>query len=416
MDDLKIKSVGGAIEMCWERQGITALISSIFRDREHTPKGTLHITIAGNPPVELFHGRANFLSAREQTGLVKMLSERYEADWVRIVGDLYYNADLTIGKGDPVVTLGQKSERPEPPRYLAYPVLAEGKPNVLYGLGGAGKSAFATALAIVVCTGYHENPLGINPKVESANALYLDYETDSEELDWRRACLMRGMDMEDAAFDLVNAQFHYRRCGLPLADDMQAINQLMLANNYGLIIVDSIAAAAGGELNSADTAIRLFTSLRQLKTTTLLIGHMAKNAQGQSSTYGSAFFTNCARSVWELKKVQEVGEDTIRIGLFHRKANSSRLHRPLGFEFNFADDAISIKRQIVGKDIPEMVEDLSAGQRILYYLGEHGKTQYADLLDGTGIAAGSLGPTLKRLADRGKIMHFRDGWALLTKS
>ena len=79
----------------------------------------------------------------------------------------------------------------------------------------------------------------------------------------------------------------------------------------------------------------LFAALRVLDVATLIIGHTPKTvAEGQAAPtiYGSVFNSNFARSTWELKTEQEVGDDCAILGLFHRKTNLTRKHPPIGLK------------------------------------------------------------------------------------
>jgi len=89
----------------------------------------------------------------------------------------------------------------------------------------------------------------------------------------------------------------------------------------------------------AESALRIFRVLRQLKCSILLLAHQPKNVgEGDPTIYGSTFNKALSRSVWELRKEQEVEHDQIRLGLFHRKSNLDRLHSPMGFLVTCASD------------------------------------------------------------------------------
>jgi hypothetical protein len=79
----------------------------------------------------------------------------------------------------------------------------------------------------------------------------------------------------------------------------------------------------------------MFDAIHLLKTEALLLGHIAKTpmeGQRETSVYGSVFNKNRARSTWEIKKQQDLGDDISILGLFNRKSNLSRLHHPIGLQ------------------------------------------------------------------------------------
>jgi hypothetical protein len=113
------------------------------------------------------------------------------------------------------------------------------------------------------------------------------------------------------------------------------------------VIIDSALAACGGDPSSPEVTGQYFRDLRQLNVTSLTLAHNSKNSTGEKTIYGSVFWSNFARSVWELKKNQEMEEDFLDIGLFCRKSNLSRLFSPIGLRFTYSDNKIEVTRQNV---------------------------------------------------------------------
>ncbi len=408
-------SLGGIIRLTWPTVGVCAELSSVHRNRDHDPIAivTVRASLNGSKAQsEVFCGRVNLMGPRAQSDLIKILRERCEEDWLNIVPTLCYQGSKLLSEGAEVVQIKHRADI-DPPKYLIYPLLAWNKPNIIYGLGGSGKSIVATAIAVLVATGYRSNPLGLELMYDSGNVLVLDYEADHEEYEWRANCIMRGMNMGPEALDIAQAAIDYRHMAVPIADDIESINRLTLERGYRLIIIDSIAASVGGDLNLSDGPNRLFPALRQLNTTVLLIGHVAKNAKGETSPYGNAFFFNYARSIWELKKVQESGEDSFAVALLHRKANASKLHAKIGYYLNFTEDSVSFLRSRV-MDMPGMEGVLSVTEKIKVYLNDGKKAETDMIAEAIGEKAPSVKTLLYRMATKGVVKHFIDGWALLS--
>lgn len=208
-------------------------------------------------------------------------------------------------------------------------------------------SAFAQLLALHVLTAWHDNPFGFRVSVsEPRPVLYLDWETDDKNIAYTFTKLKNGLGRPDCTL-------HYRRCAQPFADDLAEIHKMVDQIKPELLIVDSIGAAIQTDLNAADGAIRLLTKdIRQLKTTTLILAHQAKHGDPKSP-YGSIFFYNYARSVCELRKHQELGEERMEVGIFCHKANIAKLFKPIGLEFAFFEDGTIVERKDV-MDLPEM--------------------------------------------------------------
>ena len=80
----------------------------------------------------------------------------------------------------------------------------------------------------------------------------------------------------------------------------------------------------------------------------MIIAHETKNGGEKSKTpFGSIFFYNCARNIWNVEKSQEQGENIIQIGLFHRKSNNDCLSSSKAARIEFGQKTVNI---IVGDE------------------------------------------------------------------
>ena len=94
----------------------------------------------------------------------------------------------------------------------------------------------------------------------------------------------------------------------------------------------------------------LFYGLRQLEVTSLIVAHVSKNtAAGPVTTpYGSVFWSNLSRNVWQAQKEQGMGDDSIAVTLWHRKTNVGPLLRPVSLKITFAP-TFSVERVAAGE-------------------------------------------------------------------
>jgi hypothetical protein len=232
-------------------------------------------------------------------------------------------------RGEPPTHLTKDS----PVEHLTYavnPFVFKKKTTIVYGDGGLGKSTWALFCAMVVSLG--GTVVGIG--AVKGRALYLDYEDDADVHTRRLHAIQCGHP------DLAQATILYQRCVEPLTKLVYPLVRRIHDERITFVVLDSLMASTGGDASAEGTA-KLFAALRLLDCEVLALGHVPKTqpeGQDRTTVYGSVFNQIFARSVWELKKEQEVGEDTAILGLFNRKSNLSRLHHPIGLKVTQNDD------------------------------------------------------------------------------
>jgi len=251
-------------------------------------------------------------------------------------------------------------------------------------------------------TGWVDNPLGLIVPDERIPVLYLDWETDEDNINYTLNRLKK-------AQELPCFRLHYRRCYFPFADDLPEIQAMIERTGARLLIIDSLAAAVGTDLNPAEGATKFLTrDIRQLNITSLIIAHVAKDERGKKTVYGSVFFSNYARSVWELRGHQEVGEDSLTVALYHKKANVSKLFKPMGLRFAYFTDGIVVEQQNIG-DVPELARALTLKEQLKEAL-RHGKVSVTELAEQLESSESSIRGTLNRY--KNVFINQDDGWGL----
>lgn len=404
----RIKHTAGLIRFWWDTEQVQVAVSRMHAHKDGRITGEIRITTTapGYRP-HLHQAQLNFAATRSKQELAKFLDSRMnDVDWHTIIEQISQYSIDHMRQGEPVLELWTCDDV-KPPEYVLSPLLPKLQPTVIYGLGGTGKSMLALLCGMIIQLPWDDNPLKLSITTR-APVLYLDWETDESEIRWRMACLRRGMGMLDLSL-------HYRRCALALADDTERIRQSILDKNISFLIVDSIGAACGGDLNSAEPAIRMFTAIRELKVTSLLLAHTAKNVGGKDTTiFGSSFFNFYARNVWELKKAQETGQDNISVGLYHRKANMSRLHQPLGYKFSFSENTAKIETQQIAR-VSDLAEHLPVRTRIQDTLGRYGKMKVKDIAEMINATEGTVRDKLNDMRHRKEVNRDEMGnWSLLS--
>lgn len=294
----------------------------------------------------------NFSSARVRKEFANNLTGKYpDWQWVDIFDEMSHIIQEAVKRGEPVKELWTY-EDVSPPDYLIFPIMPLNQPTVIFGEKGVGKSQMSLILATIVTLPWHDNPFGFVTPHTRHQPLILDYETDEKESLWRLKCLQEGMDLPPIAIS-------YRRCSLPIAQDLEKIQQAIDTAKADVIIIDSLAGAAGGDLNKTEVATAFFSALRQLKVTSLIIAQTSKDINTKKKTVlGSGIFQYYARSIWELRRTQEPGEDEIEVAMFHRAANMSKLHYPYGFRICFNEHATVVSLKDIAS-IPDFAKSMS---------------------------------------------------------
>lgn len=328
--------------------------------RVHVHNADGHVTgelLIKNEKATLYpQTQINFSADRTRNSLAKTLTERKnipQHDWQAILDQLSYHVQEKAREGDPVLELWT-SEELKAPAYLVHPIIMSHLPNVLFGPPESGKTQFAMILTLAIMLPWTDNPLGLI--VSQAVPLWLDYEADRDTTLFNFTRIVHGAGVGDLPLN-------YRRCRLPLADDIEAISNHVNKTGANAVIIDSAAKAAGGDLFAGESPTRLFTALDQLKCTSIILAHTAKGQdEGKKSIYGSMFFEAYARSVWELRASPD--GDSLNIGLWDNKANFRRKHEPMAFQLNYTPDSITVMPQDI-KTVEDFMAHLSTSARII---------------------------------------------------
>lgn len=397
-----VEGGGGVYRFEWEEPEITICVSRIHSDNRGNTSAEIKIESGALTPSHLHQARLNLTSSTARRRLAQHLEDSYPIGvWNTVLEQLCV---LTLAKereGEPWLSLSS-DDAVSPVEYLLPPFLPKGEPTIIYGPGGSGKSLWGLLVASLVGTGREHPRLKLKP-TGAQNVLYLDWETNSAEIRRRLYRLAKGLGWEEPI------KLRYRRCVQPLADDVEQVQEAVQEFSAGLIVVDSVAPACGGDLSIPETAMAFFRALRRLNTTSLVIAHPAKNAE-RKTIFGSVFYTNLARSIWEVQTYQDAGGDSISLGFFHRKSNLSRLERPFGVELVFDGDLGPIRAFPCDiMNIPEIGDQAPVKERILALLPQTGPLTPKEVAEQLGAPRDTVRKELRRLRDRKLLVQLDDG-------
>jgi len=389
----------------WQEHKLTAKITRLKNHSDGKLTGDISLTLGSKnqqEPTFLF----NFTSAQTRKILIKSLDEKYpEWKWLPIIDELTREVQRISSAGEPTIKIASTDEY-APLEYLVEPIIPLGKPTAIFGDPGSGKSQLLLILAIVAALPWQDNPLKLGAPKESSPILLLDYEADEDDIRRSLHHFAEGMDLGYIPID-------YRRCSLPIADDLEAIRNHVDAIGAKAVFIDSTSLAAGGDLNRMDVATNYIRALRQLKLTSVSLTHTSKDRDAKTKTIiGSVLFEAGFRSVFECRGQED--DDTLDIALLHRKFNLGGKVHPLGYRIHYNGAGSSISWHDP-KSVPEFVERMGNNRRILDLLkgGPLPMKEITEILEITYQAANI---SLNRMEKKQLVLKLSDKqWGLASK-
>lgn len=376
MEEPEIHQVGSVFTLTWHDRFLQIRLDRFSTDRKQT---SAEITVKTNHPSSsqvLHQARLNLSSSRARSELVKILHTRRDLpDWDIVIEQVCLRVLQRLREGEPIHNLETVVLEAEPLDLLA-PIIYEKQITLLFGPGGSGKSLLALWWALLISHGINHD--STNFKAKKTNVLYLDWEASLHDTKKRYELLKKGLGLPD------DDQFrmHYRRCVVPLADETEVIQAICAEHEIGLVIIDSVALACGGELKESAPILTFYQAIRALNCAALCIDHPPKPTEGkETKPYGSVFKETYPRCSWLIKGVQEEGSAYLNIGLYHDKRNNTGKLKPIGLRLQFSEDSVTVHYQEIG-NIPELAMKLSLTKRIQLELrsGLMATTELADSL------------------------------------
>jgi hypothetical protein len=154
-----------------------------------------------------------------------------------------------------------------------------------------------------------------------------------------------------------------------LVVEVDHLRQKAREHRLDYLVYDSVAFAAHGKAEDADSAISYFRCVRQIGPGSLHVAHITKSGdENDRKPFGSTFWHNSARATYFMKRSAEStdGRD-VTVGVFNRKANLGRLLAARGFRFTFEADRTIVTKANVA-DVSDLGDQLTLGQRMAHLL------------------------------------------------
>ena len=322
----------GRYRLSFATLGVTFEVAHLRRERQRDLHGELKVrtTMLGARCVGdlLSSANLNFSSQQARQKLSTFLAGRSGApqlDWLGAIEIVCARVTDAEESGAPILPLSSY-ELPRPTEsWLAggMPILQQ-HPMILFGDGGAAKSYIALHVAVTLAH-------------RGIRVLYADWEFSGED-HRERLGRLAGADVPENIF--------YTRLAAPLVQESPRLAAFIHAESIDYIICDSVGFGVPGRPEDAEHATAYFRALRSLKIGSFLIAHTTKNAEtNQQAPFGSAFWSNGARSIWHAKRGTGPAPDPrcVDVALTHKKASTGALlpARGLRFMFGAADTRVS---------------------------------------------------------------------------
>lgn len=347
----------------WAHLGLVASVSRLS-DRSGGLSGELAVWVTQEGKDRLLtSGQTNLSSIQTRDRLVKRLDTlRPGLEWNRVIETVCVRTCELHRQGPPPESL-EPSESDTPSTFILNPLIYHRHPTLLYGPGESGKSFFALYLACLLSSGGTSTNLAVNPA--GHNVLYLDWELRSQEGRSRVKQLRAGHP------ELNRAPLHLAM-HRPLVQVAPELRRTINDNGIDVVVVDSLGPATGGEIERSSDPVAFFNALASLNVTSLLISHVAKpGEEGKSrSPYGSVYYYNLSRSIWEVRLASEPDSDQRTIALYHRKNNLGRRLAPMGYTLHINDHAALFEPCDPNQE-PELAQGIPVRERIKKILSDH---------------------------------------------
>ena len=366
-------------ELAWAGRGLSALleveIGPAIADR--------HSSVVN---IDTSRGRSDF--AKDLTDYLgdppggggKKAWKKYVAQACRLVSEAYRKTDPSIDLA--LVPIAQSS------RMALEPLLAENQANLIFGDGGSMKTF--TSLLMAMNVAYGQNSFG-GEDPDPGTVMFVDYETDVGTIATRERDLLLGHGLKLEP----NRIRYWPTGGMPLSSQVSGMARVVKREDIKLVIIDSAAAACGGDPEKADSALQFFNALTRLETTTLTIAHIRKDQTDKHKAFGSTFWHNQPRTTWFLERVGNGQGSLVTVRLKNRKASDFAAGTAIKLRFQFRKDP--------DKVVVEMTEDAHPDSRapalhiqIRRELKGRGPMSTMDLARLLGTTDGTVRSTLNR--------------------
>ena len=340
----------------------------------------------------IYRTKLNLISIQTKTKFVNEMNRILPPiEWKDVVENITEETLHRFRKGNEIITVGSMPVD-KAPSYIAFPLVRNDGLNWLFGQGAQGKSYISTFIGMLIQSGLDHAGL----TTEQGRVLYLDWEDTKETMNTRVAALKKGNNESLSNID------HIEMSGTPIDKAIPNIQKWITERDYKFIVIDSFGMAIGGDQNLQNVVTPVCDSLNALKIPVLVIDHVSK--ENGDTPIGSSYKFASARNIWKIDKSQNVGANIIEVGLYHTKANNSKLFAPIGIRMEFINDMYDQTDRVVISPIDVgdndvLADALPVTRKIERELEESPKT-VEQLVQSTGSNINTVRTTLSRYSNK----------------
>ena len=348
--------------------------------------------------------RLNLLSSSGRESLARLLKNRKPLNWQMVLDQVSNMVSSSLEEGGAAKDMRFYTPESVDQGWCIRPYVQTNQATIMFGFAGNGKSTIATALLLSKATGAQLIP-GVDPGFPGA-VLYADWEDSEEAFNTSASAILHGHQL---GWGDVIKPVLYRRYHGSLADHFDALAADIAEHDIKLICVDSLVAASGDQYspNDAEAARTWHQVVSALGVSSIGITHAAKNSK-EPSAFGSVYYTNLARSIFEISADAEAGRNSSVIAVTHRKGNNTGLMKPVGLSVDFESDEFDnpVKIQYASADLTQsevLATKLSSSDRIVSLITKVSMSPSEILEELTDLKPVTIRQALLRLKARNEV-------------
>ncbi len=292
-------------------------------------------------------------------------------------------------------------EKPAPRECIVDNCIWVGHAASWFGEGGVAKSLLGMHLGLTVAEPSRSYWMAF--AVKTVPVLYLDFELDADEQHRRALDLAAGMGLK-----AIPENFYYLSVAMmpPVQAFMVAAEECRRLG-IGLVIVDSVGFALGGDSESAKDVLDFYrTCIQPLKdagASPLLIDHQAKVIKGEKysdkQAFGSVYKTNAVRSSFQIRGDHEQGQITATFT--HKKNNFGWKERDFSLKVVFENGRTTVERLEAPVANPD--REPSKKEQVLEAVGELERATAEMVAKFTGIGLQTVRNSISELLTEGAL-------------